>query len=154
MQGYLFSFWDWLDIPVKWLPEFVRLVVWGLALGAISTLLYRKISPQSKLKALADASKTSRSQLARYDGEFDGLMPLIKQFWSLALRHFLLAAASSIPPLFLVLANIHWIESIKAQQPPYRWLDFGPAWAVSWHLPYFIPLVVVSLSLKRRWRLH
>lgn len=46
------------------------------------------------------------------------------------------------------------VEAIAIDLPPRQLHGVGPAWLRGWLAVYFIVVVVVSLALKARWRLH
>ncbi len=48
----------------------------GMAAGAVSMLIYRELSPQDRLRRLADELAKVRKQLSTYEGDFPGAMAL------------------------------------------------------------------------------
>jgi hypothetical protein len=100
----LYSFLDGLLRAL--LPEWAILVVWGLLGGAISMGLYRLISPQDHLKSIKAEADKSRAAMIAYDGDFDGLLALVRRSLWLSFRHVALTigpvAAASLPMLCLI----------------------------------------------------
>lgn len=88
------------------LSETARLILWGLAAGAASMGLYWLTSPQRKLEQARADSIAARKALAAYDGDFDGLAPLVGKSLSSSFRHLGLALGpallGSLPVLFLM----------------------------------------------------
>jgi hypothetical protein len=88
------------------LPETIRLIIWGLAAGAGSMGLYWLTSSQKKLEHAKQDSLAARKALAAYDGDFDGVFPLMTRSLSTSFRHFGLALGpallGSLPVIFLM----------------------------------------------------
>jgi len=80
--------------------------------------LYVLLSDQAKVSVVQAESVAARNALAAYDGDFDGVMPLVKRSLGLSFRHigmvFLPALAASIPLLLLLV----WISIAYGFHPP------------------------------------
>ena len=93
-------------VLADFLSESIRLVFWGLAAGAGSMGLYWLTSPQKKLEIAKQDSIAARQALSAYDGDFDGLFPLMTRSLSTSFRHLGLALGpallGSLPVIFLM----------------------------------------------------
>lgn len=94
-----------------WLPfsGVARIAVWAGVAGVISMLLYKRFSPQVRLEALMQELGKAQNELNEYDGEFDGMLPLLKRTLSLSLKRVWLSFAPSIVaavPLIVVMVCI------------------------------------------------
>jgi hypothetical protein len=97
-----------LDIfyfPVAWfagvcqtlgLNDGVCIAILGALCGYASMLVYRYCSPQAKLATLSEEIKTARAKLIEYDGDFEGMFPLIAKSLRLSLRHLGLSGFTAI----------------------------------------------------------
>ena len=88
------------------LPDTFRLILWGLVAGAGSMGLYWLTSPQKKLEQAKQDSFAARNALAAYEGDFDGIFPLMTRSLSTSFRHLGLAIGpallGSLPVIFLM----------------------------------------------------
>lgn len=93
-------------ILAGFLSETIRLIIWGLAAGAGSMGLYWLTSPQNKLEQAKQDSIAARKALAAYEGDFDGIFPLVARSLSTSFRHLGLAIGpallGSLPVIFLM----------------------------------------------------
>ena len=46
------------------------------------------------------------------------------------------------------------IEEIRFELQPIEFIQFGPAWARTWELSYFLLLILVSLGIKVAFKIH
>lgn len=94
------------DFLLLVLPLPVTLVFWAALSGWATMWVYRATSNQDKLAALKPQVKAVQDKLKRYDGEFSGLIPLIKENFRLSGRHIGLAIGpaliAGIPVLFVL----------------------------------------------------
>ena len=100
----VFSF---LDQLIAFLPDAVRLGLWGALGGVLSMVFYSLISPQRRISDVKVALREAQGQLAGSDDSFDELMQLIRKTLSLSLKHLslvLLPALVSSLPLVCILA--------------------------------------------------
>lgn len=88
------------------LADTIRLVLWGIVAGAGSMGLYWLTSPQLKLERAKQAASAARRAMSAYDGDFDGIFPLMVRSLSASLRHLGLALGpallGSLPVIFLM----------------------------------------------------
>ena len=82
-------------------------------------LFYRWFSPQSKLESLMQRLQAAQQEMNDYDGEFEGMLPLIKSTLSLAMQRVWLSFVPSLiaaVPLILVMVCIGSIEDSQLDQ--------------------------------------
>ena len=88
------------------LQDTLRLVIWGIAAGAGSMGLYWLTSPQKKLEQAKQDANAARKAMSSYDGDLDGIFPLMARSLSTSVRHFGLALGpallGSLPVIFLM----------------------------------------------------
>jgi len=88
------------------IPSGIRLALWGVLSGWLTMLLYRRFSRQEAIAELKAAQKKQQEDIARFEGEFNELMPMVKQAFSLGFRQLGLsfgpAVLATIPILFIV----------------------------------------------------
>ncbi|RFF29182.1 hypothetical protein [Wenzhouxiangella sediminis] len=94
------------DLLLFVLPLPLTLVFWAAVSGWATMWVYRATSNQEKLAALKPQVKAVQEKLKRYDGEFSGLIPLIRENFRLSGRHIGLAIGpaliAGIPVLFVL----------------------------------------------------
>lgn len=98
---------SWLDQRLDAVaPPLVRVVIWAALSAALSMGLYRRLSRQRLLAAVAAELRETRRELASYDGDFRGLRPRLGRLLGLSLRQvrltFLPAVVASVPLLFVL----------------------------------------------------
>jgi hypothetical protein len=88
------------------IPGGIRLALWGVLSGWLTMLLYRRFSRQEAIAELKTAQKKQQEDITRFEGEFNELMPMVKQAFSLGFRQLGLsfgpAVLATIPILFIV----------------------------------------------------
>ena len=135
------------------LPDTIRLILWGIAAGAGSMGLYWLTSPQKKLKQAKQDANAARQAMSSYDGDFDGIFPLMVRSLSTSMRHFGLALGpallGSLPVLFLMVwmsgsygyrmpePGTHVTVATFGQTAPLAWTDgthegMETSWTVNW----------------------
>jgi hypothetical protein len=87
-------------------PSGLRLVLWGVVSGWLTMLLFRKFSRQEAIAELKQKQKKLQQEIARFEGEFNELMPTVRQAFSLGFRQLGLslgpALLATVPILFIV----------------------------------------------------
>jgi uncharacterized membrane protein (DUF106 family) len=100
------------------LPPLIRLLLWGVAAGWLTMLVYRRLSNQEKIGLLKAEQKAQQKRIAEFDGEFSELMPLVRATLGTGFRQLGLALGpallATVPVLFLVV----WVASAFAYQAP------------------------------------
>lgn len=101
-------------------PAIVRVILWGILAGYASLWIYRRISPQQRIGEVRGQLVELRRQLAGYDGEFAGLMSLVRRQFGLALHQLRLttgAALLSALPLILILPWLSNAYGVRNPEP-------------------------------------
>ena len=87
-------------------PNLIAVVLFATVAGAASMLLYRRYSPQQKLRGLDLELAETQQAIHRYDGEFDGMRPLFRQLISLSCKRvwmtFLPSVIAGIPLIIIM----------------------------------------------------
>jgi len=100
------------------LPPLLRLLLWGVAAGWLTMLLYRRFSNQEEIGQLKAEQKVQQKRIAEFDGEFAELMPLIGKTLGTGFRQLGLAIGpallATVPVLFLVV----WVAGEFAYEMP------------------------------------
>ncbi len=110
---------EWVDTLLRpGLSPIARLSVWALAAAAASMGIYRLSSSQEKIKAVQDKVNGAQQALVRYEGEFAGLLVLIRSCLVLPLQQVGLvlgpALLGSLPAVCLIL----WISTVYGHDFP------------------------------------
>lgn len=107
-------------------PALLRVLLWGALAGYAGMWLYRRWSPQQRIAELRGELAEVQRRLSSYDGEFSGLMPLIRRQFALALRQMRLTAGAALLAAVPILLVLPWLSNRYALQAP----DAGSAIAV------------------------
>lgn len=114
-------------ILAGFIPDFLRLVLWGILAGWLTMIVYRRLSNQERISILKGEQKQQQKVISNFDGEFDELLPLIRNTLGLGFKQLGLslgpALLATIPVLFL----IAWV----AGQFGYNLPDTGTAVQIS-----------------------
>ncbi len=88
------------------LPETLRIGLWSLLASMLTMKLYARFSRQEEIAGLKPEIKKAQRALAKYDGEFSGLWPLMATSFRLSFRHIGMtlkpALIASVPVLFIL----------------------------------------------------
>jgi len=148
----------WVDLALAaLLPDSVRLVFWGIAAGVASMGLYWLTSPQEKLRQAKHDAVAARQALAAYDGEFEGIWPVMGRSLSTSFRHLGLALGPALLGSLPVLVLMGWMagnygyelpdagRQVRMQAQPagitLAWSEDGArvnssdAWTATWPTP-------------------
>lgn len=93
------------------LPEPVVLAFWALVSAWLTMWIYRRFSNQEEMAALKPRIKAVQKKLSNYDGEFSGLLPLIRDNFSLSGRQIMLALGPALLAGIPVLFVLVWISN-------------------------------------------
>jgi len=103
---------DLINQPlVAVLPEPVALAFWALVSSWLTMWVYRRFSNQEEMAALKPQIKAVQRKLSNYDGDFGGLVPLIRENFSLAGRQLMLALGPAVLAGVPVLFVLVWISN-------------------------------------------
>lgn len=104
-------------------PPMIRLLLWGLLAGALSILLYKRFSPQTRLNALAEETSSVRRNLKTMQAGDEGYSTNVMRSVRLSLKRLGLSLApallSALPVLFMVsfLDARYGLQDPKPGQP-------------------------------------
>jgi hypothetical protein len=99
-------------------PALIRVFLWGALAGYAGMWLYRRRSPQQRIAELRVELARVQQQLSSYDGEFSGLMPLIRRQFGLALRQMRLTAGAALLAAVPILLVLPWLSNRYALETP------------------------------------
>ena len=142
MEGFLIA----LDSGMAaFAPPLARALIWGTFTGALSMLIYVLVAPQTKLKAIKAEQKANKAVLKAYDGEFDGMMALIKKDLMCSLR---MVALSLFPFVLSVVPAFGIMYGLEAAYMGVEMPGVGPEWSASFEFWYIVSVIVSSLGIK------
>lgn len=110
----------WADGLLAVLPPLLRIVLWAAFASAFSMGLYAVISPQSRMRGLRQRQKVARKALLAYDGNMDGLLPVILADLKLSAQHFgltLFPFLVSAVPLVMLLVSLTFLYDYRLPAP-------------------------------------
>ncbi|MFZ2236791.1 MAG: hypothetical protein WBP11_09050 [Dokdonella sp.] len=93
------------------LPAWLRILFWSVISGAAGMWLYRRYSPQSRIAEVRTQIAAAQSELAKYDGEFDGLMPLIGRQFRLVFTQMRLTLGATLLAGLPILLMLPWLSN-------------------------------------------
>jgi hypothetical protein len=92
-------------------PALLRVFSWGAVVGYAGMWIYRRWSPQQRIVELRVELADVQRRLAAYDGEFSGLVPLIRAQFALALRQMRLTAGAAFLAAAPILLVLPWLSN-------------------------------------------
>ena len=105
------------------LPAPLALAFWALVSAWLSMWVYRRFSSQDEMAALKPQLKAVQARLSKYDGEFSGLLPLIRENFRLSGKQIMLALGpallAGVPVLFVLvwISNAYGVTMPPAGEP-------------------------------------
>ncbi len=106
------------DILAMALTPMLRLIIWGILAGWLTMVVYGFFSDQGKIGRLKAQQKKQQKDIAKFDGEFAELMPLIRQTLALGFRQLGLALGPALLATIPVLYIIIWVAGEFAYETP------------------------------------
>lgn len=100
------------------MPAWLRLILWGSLAGYAGMWIYRRLSPQQRIADIRQELAGVQKQLASYDGEFSGLLPLIRKQFGLAMRQLRLTTAAALLAALPVLLMLPWLSNEFSARNP------------------------------------
>lgn len=100
------------------IPGGLRLVGWGILSGWLTMLLYRRFSRQEAIAELKAAQKQLQDKIARFEGEFNELMPMIRKAFSLGFRQLGLSIGPAILATIPILFIVAWVATRFVYEAP------------------------------------
>lgn len=108
----------WLDASADALPPALRLAAWGGVCAITSMSVYWLLSPQARIKRARHSAECARVMLARYEGEFNGLLRLAGRSLAASLRQLCLVAAPALLASVPLLSVLAWLSTTQAYVTP------------------------------------
>lgn len=144
---------------VSVLPEAVVLAFWALLSSWLTMWVYRRFSNQQEMAALKPKIKGVQKKLSNYDGEFSGLVPLIRENFSLAGRQLALALGPALLAGVPVLFVLVWISNAYGVAMPsagstvdVRATATADAESANWHWEGTQAIPVSTDEAGQAWR--
>lgn len=100
------------------LPFVLRLMVWGALGGALSILVYAKLSPQASIKGLKKKIRGLQRKMLGLDLEFADFLRLSSENLKTSLRLFAAVLGPGLISVLPVLLLAVWIHTCMAYQVP------------------------------------
>jgi len=100
------------------LPDWLRLVIWAGLAAIVTMLLYKWLSPQSRIAEAKTEAREARARLNAFDGDFADAGPLIKRQFSTALRHVGLVVPGTLLAIVPLLSLLLWAETYYGHRLP------------------------------------
>jgi hypothetical protein len=91
-------------------PPFVALIVWGLLAAVLSMLLYRMVSSQGAISRCSAEAASARRALLHYDGDLDGMRPLVAEALGRSARQLRLTLFPAIIASLPLLSLLAWLS--------------------------------------------
>lgn len=151
---------SWIDgLLASFLPNTLRIALWGMLAGFLSMLVYKWTSNQKRLADLKQQGLAIQARLKDFEGDMDELWPILRRNLSVAWRRLglglLPAVIASVPVIFILawMSNafdarfppagehiaVTAVPDATHQLPPMRWQggEVGTAeqagkWTVAW----------------------
>ena len=117
LPGFLLGPVDQL-LTLAYIPGLLRVLLWGALAGYAGMWIYRRWSPQQRIADLRVELAGVQRQLSGYDGEFAGLMPLIRKQFGLALGQMRLTAGAALLAAVPILLVLPWLSNRYALETP------------------------------------
>jgi len=100
-----------LDSLAGFLPAWARISIWALVLGAVTMLLYARLSPQERIAEVKRELEEARRDLQNYTGsDFGPLVDKATRALSLALRQLRIMFLPTLVAAGPVIAALIWME--------------------------------------------
>lgn len=114
--------------------------------------IYQKVSPQGKIGELRQRLAEVQQELKDYEGEFSGMLGLLKESMQLSLKR---VGYTFGPSLLAGLPAIGLLYYLKfSQAVRYEYIPVGPEWVGSWLTLFFIAVAGSALTMKFVFRIH
>lgn len=102
----------WIDHAMDAaLPPLARLTLWAAVGALVSMELYRRISPQRRLRDLRAEIRAARQRLYAYDGDFAGARPLLGRMIGLSLTQIGLVAPATLGASLPLVVLVVWVST-------------------------------------------
>lgn len=133
-------------------PDWLTVSVAGLVVGAVTMLLFQRLSPQETLRAMKVEARDARRAMQSYDGED------FWQMWALTRRSLALQfqqlRVMFVPTMIAALPVIITMGAFELIFEGVEVLDVGPSWLWTWHATFLIALSVAAIVTKVAFRIE
>ena len=121
----------------------------GAVIGALSMLLYARVSPQIRVAQLRAELVKAQSALKGYDdSDVRVVWDMTRHALSLSLQQLRLIVVPTICTVLFVLSAA-WLVDVAFDYSDLCWADsLRPAWLFSGHTVFWVPLTVVAIVVK------
>lgn len=134
-----------------WLMTPARVIAWAMISGVVSMLVYKKFSPQQRIKDLEQLAAAVQLELKEHQGDFAEALPLLRRNVGLALRRLQAALLPSVLAGLPVLLVLYGMDAIYQSETV---LTFGPAWVRSWLAAFITVSCAAALITKSVFRIR
>lgn len=100
------------------LSDFFRLLFWGIVCGWLTMVVYRLLSRQDAIAELKSQQKVQQEAIAKFDGEFNELMPLIRRTFSLGFKQLGLSMGPALLATIPILFIVAWVATAFVYETP------------------------------------
>ena len=100
------------------MPAWLRILAWSVISGAAGMWLYRRYSPQSRIAEVRTQIAVAQNDLAKYDGEFNGLLPLIGRQFRLVFTQMRLTLGATLIAGLPILLMLPWLSNHYSNELP------------------------------------
>jgi uncharacterized membrane protein (DUF106 family) len=115
----MFALFNAIDDFFSFMPEALRLALYGLVVGVVAMLIYRLTSPQKRLKAIKQQMADARAAMRSYTGtDASEMLRLSARAIAPALRQLLYVLGPTILAMLPVLLVVLWLEARYSNQLP------------------------------------
>jgi uncharacterized membrane protein (DUF106 family) len=136
---------DAVDGLLFFLSAWIRVSVWGFVLGAVTMLLYDKLSPQDKIAELKEEVSEAQKRLHNYRGdEFSELLSRMKTALDASLRQMKVMFLPTMIAAGPVIVVLLWMPTAYSGEL----ISFGPAWLRSWYVIFLTTLSISAVLTK------
>jgi len=109
----------WIDAFMYGLPDWARISVWGLVLGALTMLLYGWLSPQERIAEVKEKVEQARREMREYTGkEFGPLWEKTKRTFRLTFRQLWIMIGPTLLAALPVILVLIWMEEDYKYEMP------------------------------------
>ncbi len=95
-----------------------RVIVWGGLMAVLTMFLYRLISPQQRLTVLRTQAAAARQRIAAFDGELEGLWPLVSESLTLSFRQIGTILGPGLLASLPLVTCLVWLDSAFGYRTP------------------------------------
>lgn len=99
-------------------PAGLRLALWGVLSGWLTMLLYRRLSRQDAIAALKAEQRKQQEEIARFEGEFGELMPMVRKAFALGFRQLGLSLGPALLATLPILFIVAWVATTFVYSAP------------------------------------